>query len=215
MTEAAAAADALVAAARSLDTLGFMPSKSGNLSLRTPRGCLITPAALPYAETTAADLVEVALDGAVLAGHRRPSSEWRLHAAIYAARPEAGAVVHTHSPFATALSCARQGLPAFHYMIALGGGADIRCSTYATFGTAALAEACVAALDGRRAALLANHGVVALGTTLAGARTLAMEVENLARQYLALRAAGLAPVLLTEAELREVFAQFGDYGRLA
>jgi L-fuculose-phosphate aldolase len=214
MAEAAAAADALVAAARALDALGFMPSKSGNLSLRTPRGFLITPAALPYAETTAADLVEVAPDGAVLAGHRRPSSEWRLHAGIYAARPEAGAVVHTHSPFATALSCARQGLPAFHYMIALGGGADIRCSAYATFGTAALAEACVAALEGRRAALLANHGVGALGTTLAGARSLAMEVENLARQYLALRAAGLVPVLLTEAELREVFAQFGDYGRL-
>jgi L-fuculose-phosphate aldolase len=99
-------------------------------------------------------------------------------------------------------------------MIALGGGGDIPCSAYATFGTEALAGACIAALAGRKAALLANHGVVALGRTLAGARTLAMEVENLARQYLALRAAGLAPVLLTEAELREVFAQFGDYGRL-
>jgi L-fuculose-phosphate aldolase len=151
----------------------------------------------------------------VLAGHRRPSSEWRLHAAVYAARPEAGAVVHTHSPFATAVSCARAAIPPFHYMIALGGGPDIRCSAYATFGTAALAGACVGALEGRRAALLANHGVVALGATLAGARTLAMEVENLARQYLALRAAGLAPVLLSEAELAEVFAQFGDYGRLA
>jgi len=129
--------------------------------------------------------------------------------------PEAGAVVHTHSPFATALSCARQGIPPFHYMIALSGGADIRCSAYATFGTAALAEACVAALEGRKAVLLANHGVVALGKTLAGARTLSMEVENLARQYLALRGAGLAPVLLGEAELAEVFAHFGDYGRIA
>ena len=208
------AAEEIIAAARALDALGFMPSKSGNLSVRTARGCLITPAGLPYVETGPADLVEVAIDGRVLAGHRRPSSEWRLHTAVYAARPEAGAVVHTHSPFATALSCARQPIPPFHYMIALGGGADIRCSAYATFGTAALAEACVAALEGRRAALLANHGAVALGRTLAGARTLAMEVENLARQYLALRAAGLPPVLLTEAELREVFAQFGDYGRL-
>jgi L-fuculose-phosphate aldolase len=209
------AAEDLVAAARALDARGFMPSKSGNLSLRTPRGCLITPAALPYAETTGADLVEIDFDGAVLAGHRRPSSEWRLHAAVYSARPEAGAVVHTHSPCATALSCARQGLPAFHYMIALGGGADIRCSAYAAFGTAALAEACVESLRGRRATLLANHGVVAFGSCLAGAKTLAMEVENLARQYLALRAAGLSPVLLSEAELREVLAQFGDYGRLA
>ena len=207
-------AAAIIAAARALDALGFMPGKSGNLSCRTARGCLITPAGLPYAETGPADLVEVAADGSVVSGHRRPSSEWRLHTAIYAARPEAGAVVHTHSPFATALSCARQGIPPFHYMIALGGGADIPCSAYATFGTAALAEACVAALAGRRAALLANHGAVALGTTLAGAKALAMEVENLARQYLALRAAGLAPVLLTAAELREVFAQFGDYGRI-
>ncbi|MBX6743730.1 MAG: class II aldolase/adducin family protein [Acetobacteraceae bacterium] len=204
----------IIAAARALDALGFMPSKSGNLSCRTPRGFLITPAGLPYAETAPEDLVEVAPDGAVLAGRRRPSSEWRLHAAIYAARPEAGAVVHTHSPFATALSCARQGIPPFHYMIALAGGRDIRCSAYATFGTAALAAAAVQALDGRKAALLANHGVIALGASLAGARTLAVEVENLARQYLALRAGGIAPVLLTEAELEAVFAQFGDYGRL-
>lgn len=206
---------ALIEAARALDALGFMPSKSGNLSIRTRRGCLITPAGLPYAETTEADLVEVGQGGEVLAGHRRPSSEWRLHAAIYAARPEAGAVVHTHSPFATALSCARQGIPPFHYMIALGGGADIRCAVYATFGTEALAQACIQGLEGRKAVLLANHGVVALGRTLAGARALAMEVENLARQYLALRSAGLDPVLLTEAELREVFEQFGGYGRLA
>jgi L-fuculose-phosphate aldolase len=149
----------------------------------------------------------------VLEGSRRPSSEWRLHAAVYAARPEAGAVVHTHSPFATALSCARQGIPPLHYMIVMGGGADIRCSAYATFGTQALAEATVAALEGRRAALLANHGVVAFGATLAGAQALAMEVENLARQYLALRAAGLAPVPLTEAELAAVTAHFADYGR--
>jgi L-fuculose-phosphate aldolase len=206
--------EAIIAAARALDALGFMPAKSGNLSCRTPRGFLITPSGLPYAETAAQDLVELAPDGAVLSGTRRPSSEWRLHAAIYAARPEAGAVVHTHSPFATALSCARQGIPPFHYMIALAGGGDIRCSAYATFGTAALAEATVAALAGRRAALLANHGVVALGTTLAAARTLAEEVENLARQYLALRASGLAPVLLTEAEMEAVLAGFGDYGRL-
>jgi len=206
---------ALVATAQALDAQGFMPSKSGNLSVRTAGGFLITPAGLPYAETTADDLVEVGANGDVAAGSRRPSSEWRLHAAIYAARPEAGAVVHTHSPHATALACARVPIPPFHYMIALGGGDDIPCADYATFGTPALAEACIAALAGRRATLLANHGVVALGATLAGARTLAQEVENLARQYLALRAAGLPPVLLTAAELRDVFAGFADYGRHA
>ena len=208
-----AAAAAVIATAQALDALGFMPSKSGNVSVRTPGGFLITPSGLPYADTTPDDLVEVALDGSVLAGRRRPSSEWRLHAAVYAARTEAAAVVHTHSPMATALSCARLPIPALHYMIALAGGEDIRCADYATFGTAELAAACVAALSGRKAVLLANHGVVAFGGTLAGARTLAMEVENLARQYLALRAAGLPPVLLDAAEMRDVQAQFGDYGR--
>ena len=204
----------LITAAQALDALGFMPSKSGNLSVRTEAGFLITPSALPYAATQPADLVEVAVDGTVLHGLRKPSSEWRLHAEIYAARPEAQAVVHTHSPQATALSCARRGLPPFHYMIVLGGGGDIRCSRYATFGTQSLAEAGVEALVGRKAALLANHGVLAFGRSLAGAKALAMEVENLARQYLALLAAGLTPVLLTPSELEQVVAQFGGYGRL-
>jgi L-fuculose-phosphate aldolase len=204
---------ALIAAACALDAAGFMPGKSGNVSVRTPGGFLITPSGLPYAATTPDDLVELATDGTVLAGTRQPSSEWRFHAAIHAARPvaEAAAVVHTHSPFATALSCARLGLPPFHYMIALAGGPDIRCAAYATFGTEALARATVAALEGRRAVLLANHGVVAIGASLARAQGLAMEVENLARQYLALRAAGLPPVLLTEAEMAEVFAGFASY----
>jgi L-fuculose-phosphate aldolase len=211
----AAAREEIVEAARALDALGFMPGKSGNLSRRTPGGFLVTPSGLPYAEMGPDDLVEVAADGAVLDGARKPSSEWRLHAAVYAARPEAAAVVHTHSPMATALSCAREGIPPFHYMIALAGGNDVRCAPYATFGTEALAANCVAALEGRRAALLANHGVVAFGGTLAAARALAEEVENLARQYLALRAAGLAPVLLTAAEMDEVAAGFADYARPA
>jgi L-fuculose-phosphate aldolase len=206
-------AAALVTAAQRLDAQGFMPSKSGNLSVRTTRGFLVTPSGLPYAETTPGDLVELALDGTVLAGNRRPSSEWRLHQAIYQARPEAGSVVHTHSPLATALSCARRGIPPFHYMIVLGGGRDIRCAGYATFGTAALADAMLAGLEGRRAVLLANHGVITLGRTLAGAVTLAQEVENMAKQYLALLGAGLPPVLLSEVELAEVMAQFADYGR--
>lgn len=206
-------AKALLAAARALDAAGFMPSKSGNLSIRTPRGLLITPSGLPYAEAGVADLVELAVDGTTLAGQRRPSSEWRLHADIYAARPDAQAIVHTHSPHATALSCARRPIPALHYMIAFAGGDDIRCSGYATFGTAELATEAVAALVGRRACLLANHGVVALGATLAGADTLAREVENLARQYLLLLAAGLPPVLLDATEMEAVAAQFRGYGR--
>jgi L-fuculose-phosphate aldolase len=204
---------ALIAAAQALDAEGFMPSKSGNLSVRSKAGFVITPSGLPYAQTRPVDLVEVALDGTVLRGRRKPSSEWRLHAALYAARPEAQAVVHTHSPMATALSCSRQGIPPFHYMVVMGGGADIRCSAYATFGTQELADAGVAAMAGRKAALLANHGVLALGGTLAGAVAIAREVENLARQYLALKGAGLAPVLLDAAEIAAVIAQFGGYGR--
>jgi len=204
----------LIACAQRLDALGFMPSKSGNVSQRIAGGFRITPSGLPYAALTEAELVDVALDGSVLRGARRPSSEWRLHADIFAARPDAQAIIHTHSPRATALSCARRGLPAFHYMIALAGGDDIRCSAYATFGTQALAEAAVVALQGRRACLLANHGVVALGSSLAAAETLAREVENLAGEYLDLLAAGLEPVLLTAEEMVAVTAQFDGYGRL-
>jgi len=213
MPDAADPRPAIIAAARALDAAGFMPSKSGNVSVRTERGFLITPSGLPYTETTPDDLVELALDGTTLAGQRRPSSEWQMHTAIYAARPEARAVVHTHSPLATALSCARLPIPPFHYMIAYAGGADIRCADYATFGSAELAESCVAALEGRSAVLLANHGVIALGKTLVGARTLAEEVENLARQYLALRGAGIAPVLLEPDEIERVLQRFRGYGR--
>ncbi|WP_338148139.1 class II aldolase/adducin family protein [Neoroseomonas eburnea] len=206
-------AAALVAAAQRLDAAGFMPSKSGNLSLRDGDGFVVTPAALPYAGMTGGDLVRVGPDGSAAPGARhRPSSEWRLHAAIYAARPEAGAVVHTHSPRATALSCARRGIPPFHYMVLLAGG-PVRCAEHATFGTQALAANCVAALAGRRAVLLANHGVVTIGATLAAAVTLAMEIENLAGQYLDLLAAGLKPVLLRKRDLAEAAAQFAGYGR--
>ncbi|PWS38353.1 class II aldolase [Falsiroseomonas bella] len=208
----------LVAAARALDAAGHMPQKSGNLSLRTARGFVITPSGLPYAAMTEADLVECAADGAPLS-NGRPSSEWRLHAAIFSARADAQAVVHTHSPRATALACARRGIPPLHYMITLAGAvgrAGIPCARHATFGTEALAQECVAALgEGLRATLLANHGVVALGASLAGAVALAREVENLAGQYLDLLAAGLKPVLLSKAELADAAAQLKGYGRPA
>lgn len=204
-------AEALIAAAQALDSAGFMPNKSGNLSIRTARGFLITPSGMPYAKLTQADLVECTPSGA----NGRPSSEWRLHAAVYAARGDAQAVVHTHSPHATALSCARCAIPPLHYMITLAGSTEIPCAAHATFGTQDLADAAVAALGAGRACLLANHGVLAIGATLAGAETLAREVENLARQYLLLLAAGLPPVLLTPAELAAAAAQLRGYGRPA
>ncbi|MBN9444826.1 MAG: class II aldolase/adducin family protein [Bosea sp.] len=204
----------IVAVAQAIDRAGFCPSKSGNVSARFDGGLLITPSGLPYAQTRPEDLIQLALDGTVLSGARKPSSEWPFHVEIYRARPDAQAIVHTHSPRATALSCARRGIPAFHYMIALCGGADVRCADYATFGSPELAANAVTALEGRKAVLLANHGVIALGGSLAGAHQIAAEVENLAGQYLDILAAGLAPVILDEEEMARVSAKFAGYGKV-
>lgn len=204
----------IVSVAQAIDRAGFCPSKSGNVSARFGDGLLITPSGLPYARTRPEDLIHLSLDGTVLSGSRKPSSEWPFHVAIYRARPDEQAIVHTHSPRATALSCTRRGIPAFHYMIALCGGADVRCAEYATFGTPELAENAVKALEGRKAVLLANHGVIALGQTLAGAHTIVAEVENLAGQYLDILAAGIEPVILDAAEMERVGAKFAGYGKV-
>jgi len=204
----------IVETAQAIDRAGFCPSKSGNVSARFEGGLLITPSGLPYARTKPEDLIHLSLDGTVLSGERKPSSEWPFHVEIYKARPDAQAIVHTHSPRATALSSARRGIPAFHYMIALCGGADVRCADYATFGSPELAANAVRALDGRKAVLLANHGVIALGASLAGAHTIVAEVENLAGQYLDLLASGLQPVILDEAEMARVGVKFAGYGKV-
>jgi L-fuculose-phosphate aldolase len=203
----------IVEVAKTLDGMGLMPNKSGNLSCRVEGGFCITPAAVPYRDLTADAIVQVAFDAEPADAGVRPSSEWRMHGAIYLARPDVGAIVHTHSPQATALACAGRGIPPFHYMIALAGG-DVRCMPYATFGTAELAVGAVQGLAGRRAALLANHGVITVGPTLAVAQSVALEVENLAGQYLQLLAAGLTPQLLDAAELQRVIDKFAGYGRL-
>jgi L-fuculose-phosphate aldolase len=203
----------IIAVSQALDAAGLMPNKSGNLSCRLPGGFLVTPSGVPYRQLQPDQLVEIGLEEGPRPGGHRPSSEWRMHAAIYAARPEVAAIVHTHSPRATALACAGRGIPAFHYMIALAGG-DIRCLPYATFGSEELAAHAVNGLEGRRAVLLSNHGVVAVGTSLERAGAVALEVENLAGQYLDLLAAGLEPVLLSDDELRRVIVKFADYGRL-
>ncbi|KFC74639.1 L-fuculose-1-phosphate aldolase [Bosea sp. LC85] len=213
MSEMALRAE-IVAVAQAIDKAGFCPSKSGNVSARFEGGLLITPSGLPYAQTKPEDLIHLSQDGTILSGARKPSSEWPFHVEIYKARPDAQAIVHTHSPRATALSSARRGIPAFHYMIALCGGADVRCAEYATFGTPELALNAVKALEGRKAVLLANHGVIALGQTLAGAHTIVAEVENLAGQYLDLLASGLEPAILDEAEMARVSAKFAGYGKV-
>ena len=203
---------AIVATAQTMDRAGLAPNRSGNVSCRFDGGLLITPSGVPYPETCAADIVSLDLAGVVRSGTRTPSSESPFHTAIYRTRPDAAAIVHTHSPQATALACTRRGIPAFHYMIALAGGA-IRCAEYATFGTPALAENALRALEGRRAVLLANHGVIAIGADLKSAYELACEVENMAGQYLRMLAAGLEPVILDDDEMQRVIAQFARYGR--
>ena len=203
----------IIAISQALDAAGLVPNKSGNVSCRSPGGFLITPAGKPYRDLAPGDLAELTVGGEPSGSGPRPSSEWRMHAAIYAGRPDAAAIVHTHSPRATALACAGRGIPPFHYMIALAGG-DVRCTSYATFGTADLAATALRGLDGRRAVLLGNHGVIAIGGSLEEAHAVAVEVENLAGEYLAMLSAGLEPRLLDDEEMARVIEKFADYGRL-
>jgi L-fuculose-phosphate aldolase len=201
----------IVATCRRMNALGVNQGTSGNVSARTRGGLLITPSGVPYDALKPEGIVALAADGTV-AGGGTPSSEWRFHVDILAARPDAGAVVHTHSVHATALSCLRRGIPAFHYMVAAAGGDTIRCAPYATFGTQALSDNALAALAGRRACLLANHGVIAIGRDLDAALALAVEVETLARQYLLALQAG-TPAILPAAEMRRVLEKFETYGQ--
>ena len=201
----------LIASARALQPAGLNKGTSGNVSVRDGAGFLITPTGLAYDGLGPDDIPRMALDGA-WTGKHKPSSEWRFHRDLYAARPEAGAVVHAHPPFAVALACLRRDIPPFHYMVAVAGGATIRCAPYATFGTAALSEAVLAGLADRRACLLANHGLVALGADLPRALKLTVEVEELARQYLLALGAG-GPVMLSDTEIAEALEQFETYGQ--
>ncbi|OYV52783.1 MAG: class II aldolase [Acidocella sp. 35-58-6] len=200
---------ALIAAARSLMGLGLNTGTAGNLSLRTEHGMLITPSAIRYEDITPEMIAMMPLtsDYGTWEGPKRPSSEWRFHLDIMRARPDIGAIVHTHAPYCTALAMARRNIPACHYMVTRFGGADVRCAPYALFGTAELSALAVEALEGRTACLLANHGLIATGATLDAAMGMAVELEMLAKQYcLALSIGG--PVLLTAHEIAEAQQQF-------
>lgn len=213
----------LIAVARRMNAVGINVNKAGNVSVRCTRGAreglLVTPTGLAYDALEPADLVFLPLAaartdddapaGAV--GRRAPSSEWRFHVDILRERPEFAAIVHTHSPAATALACHGLGLPAFHYMVALAGGKDVRCAEYATFGTQALSANALAALAGRSACLLAHHGVIACGASLDAALALAIEIEHLARIYLQARTLG-EPPRLPDDEMARVLEKFGRYG---
>ena len=202
----------VIAACRELARRGLTHGTSGNVSLRhDQQRFFVSPSGMDYEVLQVDDVPLMDLDGRWF-GRRRPSSEWRFHRDILRSRRDAGAVVHTHSPRATALACTGSGIPAFHYMVAVAGGRDIRCAAYHAFGTQELSTAALAALEDRKACLLANHGVIAIGADLAAAISLAAEVENLALQYAAALSLGEVRIL-DDAEMRRVIEKFRTYGR--
>jgi L-fuculose-phosphate aldolase len=201
----------LIHYARQLTETGLTRNTSGNLSHRVEGGLIVTPTGMDYAKLEPDDLVRIDHEGRPH-GRRLPSSEWRFHRDILRARPEIDVVLHAHAPFATSIACLRQGIPAFHYMVAVAGGHDIRCGPYATYGTVELSRHAVTALEGRLACLLANHGMIALGSTFEGAHKLAIEVETLAEMYWRARQIG-EPVILDDAEMIRVLEKFRSYGK--
>lgn len=201
----------VVETARAMAALGLNQGTSGNVSARCGTGFLITPSGLGYDAMTGEQIVRMAFDG-TWQGGLAPSSEWRFHRDILANRAEFGAVVHAHPVNATALAVHGRGIGAFHYMVAIAGGPDIRCAPYATFGTQALSDHVLEALHERKACLMAHHGLIACGADLAEALKIAVEVETLAAQYLAALAVGEPPVL-AEDEMAHVIEKFrAGYG---
>lgn len=203
----------VIATALRMNVVGINHGKSGNVSTRLPGGSgafLITPTGIDYDEIAPEQIVEVQKDGQV-SGDTQPSSEWRFHRDIYAARDDIDAIVHTHSVHATTLAVHGRDIPAFHYMVAAAGGTDIRCAPYATFGSQALSDAAVAALRDRKACLLAQHGMIACGANLKKVLALAVEVETLSQMYWQALQIGMPPVL-SEAEMHIVLDKFKRYG---
>ena len=202
----------IIATAQAMNDSGINTGTSGNVSARTTSGMLITPSSMDYDQLTPDDIVAMDNDTTWFATNNlRPSSEWRIHLDIYRNRQDVNAIVHTHSPYATGLAVHGRGIGAFHYMVAVAGGHDIRCAPYATFGSQALSDHTVTALEGRSACLLASHGMVATGHDLASALLLAVQVEDLAHQYLAALVLG-EPPQLPSAEMDQVLAKMGKMG---
>lgn len=202
----------VLSTARALNASGINRGTSGNVSARNGGGdFLITPTGMDYAAMGVDDIVAMSMDG-TYSGNRKPSSEWRFHRDIYAAKSDVGAVVHTHSAFATALACMGCDIPPFHYMIARFGGPDVRCAAYATFGTQELSDVALAALQGRKACLLAHHGMIVCGADLKQALALAVELETLCEQYWRVLQIGPAR-LLPDDEMERVLKKFATYGQ--
>jgi len=201
----------MVGAVRRLSAEGLNRGTSGNVGVRLPHSFLVTPSGVPAEDMLPEALVEMDYSGAVLAGGK-PSSEWRIHRDILLARADVGAVVHTHSRYATTLACLQRDVPAFHYMIAAAGGDSVRCTPYALFGSQELSDLALQALTGRSACLLGNHGMLALGADLRAALALTVEVEALCEQYWSALQLG-QPNLLSTAQMQAVLEKFKTYGQ--
>lgn len=199
----------LLDTARSVNRRGLSQGTTGNLSVRLADGFLITPSALPYETCRAEDMILMGMDGEVR-GQRKPSTEWRLHWDVYTSRPEAGAILHAHPPWCTTLACLEREIPAFHYMVAMAGGDNIRCAPYAIFGSQALSDSVLTALRERTACLLAHHGMVCFAATLDRVLALGLEIEALAGVYVRTLQIG-EPKLLGPDEMRKVLDRFADY----
>jgi L-fuculose-phosphate aldolase len=203
----------IVAKARWMNASGLNQGTSGNISARYKDVMFVTPSATPYDDMTPDMIAAMPLlgDYGSWTGPLKPSTEWRFHLDIMKARPDVGGIVHTHSTYATVLAIARKSIPACHYMMAAFGGMDIRCAGYARYGTKALSDLAIKALEGRTGCLLANHGMIATGSSLDKAMWLAVELETIAKQYYMSLLIG-GPVLLTEAEIAETTKGFSTYG---
>lgn len=203
----------IITSCREMNACGINQGTSGNISVRLGKRMLITPSGVPYDALEPAMIAAMALDDptGTCEGPLQPSTEWRFHRQLLAARPDAAAVVHAHPTWCTALAIARREIPACHYMIAAFGGDSVRCAGYARFGSPELADLAVAAMTDRTACLLANHGMITIGDTLARAMWRAVELEALARQYCAALSIG-SPVILDRAAIDETLAAFAHYG---
>jgi len=196
--------------AKMLNFKNLSALRSGNISVRYKNGFLITPSGVKYSQLETEDVVFVSLDGKFDSLKQRPSSEWRIHKDIYVNKKKANAVVHAHSTHATAVSAHGKSIPAFHYMVALAGGDDIKCAEYATFGTEELSKNILKALDKRKACLMSNHGQVVFDTNLEKAFELAEEIENICHQYINTLKIGI-PKILSNNEMKKVLEKVKDY----
>jgi len=202
----------MVEVMRAMDARGLNRGTSGNVSARFGDGMLVTPSGVPPERLAPESMVFVRADDSIPEGQLRPSSEWRMHMQILRRRPDVGGVVHCHSRHATILACAGKPIPAVHYMVGVSGGASVPVAPYAAFGSEDLADAVVAALDGRNAALMANHGQIAVAPSLSHALLIAEEIEEQAAVYWGCLAIG-GPNLLSDAQMDEIMTRFRSYGQ--